>query len=114
MTNPIEVDQVAENLYTNDGGFFALDEPEEQKDERSDEEAKVYAELPIMNEALKFLQEKKSYYDSVSGLPEIGSVPTEQYMAAAHGNQLAVAACDEIIKGFTELIKSHITEKQTA
>lgn len=80
---------VEDNLYTNDGRYFTLTEPADQRKEGADEEGQTHAILPLLRELLERFDSRITFYDSVSSVPEDVMTSPDEFMHTVAANKLA-------------------------
>jgi hypothetical protein len=77
--------------YPNDGStYYALSEPENQKQEASDEKAKVMPALEFIEIAISRLEERIKHYQSVNAIEVDIDTKPDEFMHAYKAAQLTV------------------------
>lgn len=101
---------MSDNLYPNDGQYFPLSEPQDQKDEKEAEQNDVLSLIPTLKNFVERMEEKIAFYKSVDAVDEEQLLNPDEFMHVIAANKL-VAQCltaemeyfkglmDEYIKG---------------
>lgn len=78
--------------YPNDGStYYKLDEPEEQKQESSEEKAKVMPALEFLEDAIARLEQRIAHYKSVDAIEVDIDTRPDEFMHAYKAAQLTIA-----------------------
>jgi glycerophosphoryl diester phosphodiesterase len=83
------------NLYPNDGQYFTLPSPVDQKKEKDQEENEVIGTIPVLKDIVKRLEERIEFYSSVKSIPDEVKVKPEEFMHT-------VAAYDLLVTNLTQ------------
>jgi hypothetical protein len=77
-----------DDLMPNDGTFYHLTEPEEQKQEESEERAKAIQGMALLEELIERLNTRITFYDSLNSIaPDVKDTP-EQHLRACIAGQM--------------------------
>lgn len=83
---------MSDNLYPNDGQYFSLSEPQDQKDEKDSEQNDVLSLLPTLKDFVKRMDDKIAFYKSVDSIDDEQLLDPEEFMHVIAANKL-VAKC---------------------
>lgn len=81
-----------DSVYINDGRFFA--EPSAQVKAREEEIADTLAAVPLLKEVVDHLNDRLTFYSSISSVPSESLLHPDEFMHIINGNK---AAFDNLI-----------------
>jgi hypothetical protein len=77
-----------DELGNTESSYFLIDEPEEQKQERRDDEAMVKQGIRMLEEIIQRFQERITFYDTLDSIEvDIETHPEEHLRAVIAGKQ---------------------------
>lgn len=96
-----------DDLMPNDGGVFALREPEQQAVERKKEKAHTLEALPILKDLLTRLEERIAFYGSVDSIADEVKTKPKQFLIVHNSNQLTRDNLRAEMEWITGLLEQH-------
>lgn len=86
-----EDEQMEDNILPNEGEFFGVpQEPVSRQRGRDSEKAKVMAEKPLLEDAIKRFEARIKHYESIYSVPEDDIANPERFMRRIEANKLHV------------------------
>lgn len=99
-----------DNLYPNQGDYFGISEPEEQKQARSAEESEIVNALPVIQRVIDHFTERIALRDSIKSINvDISENPELHQKTCAVNDMLAEALRDEK-RRLEVLVKEYLSD----
>jgi uncharacterized protein YhaN len=104
---------MTDDMLPNDGSTFyqPLIQDDEKQAEARQEDAKVADEMPIIQTATAFLEQKVAELKSIDAIPQHITSRPEEFMHVVAGNKIAASAVEEILTWFQALTGGTNTER---
>ena len=97
-----------DNIYKASSQFVLGGEPDEQRDEREKEENAVFAEYPVMSEAITMLEDLAKQYESVLTIPKEIRLDKEKVAIRLDSNTETAANLRAAAAQLTGLVEEYI------
>lgn len=99
-----------DNMYPNQGDYFGIGEPEDQKAARSLEEAEVFNALPILKKVIEHFEQRIAARDSIKSIGSTLATDPELHQKLCAVNDMTADALREEKEMLEGLIKGYIPE----
>lgn len=96
-----------DDVMPNDGTYFFLQQPEQQKISQTKEKAQTLEALPILQDVIKRLKQRVDFYASVDSIPDETKLDPNKFLIAYNVNQLMRDNLRSELEWITNLVEEH-------